>query len=169
MNKNENHIMLDGKKIPLTDEQIKLIQSDVPEKSPFDRVASDDIYYYCNFDVMDDLECNAYCDDLAYSSANYCTDKDVMKQHALHMLLNNLLWRYSMTHGGDKIDWHDMCEAKYRIFYDCKVNNFQGDYSSATRNIGAVYFTVPKIAEAAIEEIVKPFVAEHPDFDVTKM
>ena len=37
MNKNENYIMLNGKKIPLTDEQVKLIQTDLPEKSPFDR------------------------------------------------------------------------------------------------------------------------------------
>ena len=167
----ENYIMLGGKKIPLTDEQVKLIQSDVPEKSPFDRVKEGETYYYFNhsFDVYDNDEDRLIYDDDCYRCANYCTDENIMKQHALHMLLNNLLWRYSMTHGGDKIDWHDMCEAKYRIFYDCKVNNFQVDYSSATRNIGAVYFTVPKIAEAAIEEIVKPFIAEHPDFDVTKM
>ena len=167
----DNYIMLNGKKIPLTDEQVKLIQADVPEKSPFDRADEGETYYFVDyqFDVERSNESKTPVDDYTYSSANYCTDKDIMKQHALHMLLNNLLWRYSMTHGGDKIDWHDMCEAKYRIFYDCKVNNFQVDYSSATRNIGAVYFTVPKIAEAAIEEIVKPFIAEHPDFDVTKM
>ena len=167
----ENYIMLGGKKIPLTDEQIKLIQSDLPEKSPFDRAYEGETYYFVDyqFDVERSNEFKTPVDDYTYSSANYCTDKDIMKQHAFHVHLNNLLWRYSMTHGGDKIDWHDMCEAKYRIFYDCKVNNFQVDYSSATRNIGAVYFTVPKIAEAAIEEIVKPFIAEHPDFDVTKM
>ena len=171
MNKNENYIMLNGKKIPLTDEQIKLIQADVPEKSPFDRADEGETYYYFNrsFDVYDNDEDRLIYDDDCYRCANYCTDENIMKQHALHMLLNNLLWRYSMTHGGDKIDWHDMCEAKYRIFYDCKVNNFQVDYSSATRNIGAVYFTVPKIAKAGIEEIVKPFIAAHTDFDVTKM
>ena len=167
----ENYIMLGGKKIPLTDEQIKLVQSALPEKSPFDRAEEGETYYYFNhsFDVYDNDEDRLIYDDDCFRCANYCTDENIMKQHALHMLLNNLLWRYSMTHGGDKIDWHDMCEAKYRIFYDCKVNNFQVDYSSATRNIGAVYFTVPKIAEAAIEEIVKPFIAENPDFDLTKM
>lgn len=171
MNDNECYLMLNGKKIPLTDEQIRLIQTDESKISPFDRALHGRTYFcvVSDFEVYEDCECSTLLDDERFNSANYCTDKKVMRQHALHMMLNNLLWRYSMTHGGDKIDWHDMCEAKYRIFYDCKVNNFQVDYSSATRNIGAVYFTVPKIAEAAIEEIVKPFVAEHPDFDVAKM
>lgn len=171
MNKNENYIMLNGKKIPLTDEQVKLIQADVPEKSPFGRADDGKTYYYFShsFDVYDTAEDRLIHDDDNYRCANYCTDKDIMEQHALHVKLNNLLWRYSMTRGGDEIDWHDTCEAKYRIFYNCRVNEFQVDYSSGTINIGAIYFTDPKTAEAAIEEIVKPFIAEHPDFDVVKM
>ncbi|MGM9682561.1 MAG: hypothetical protein ACI3XQ_03085, partial [Eubacteriales bacterium] len=70
---------------------------------------------------------------------------------------------------GDKIDWHDKCKVKYRIFYNFMVNDFQAERNGASRNIGAVYFADLTTAEAAIEEIVKPFVAEHPDFDVTKM
>ena len=42
----ENYIMLNGKKIPLTEEQIKLIQADMPEKSPFDRADEGETYYY---------------------------------------------------------------------------------------------------------------------------
>ena len=105
MNKNEHYIMLGGRKIPLTDEQIKLIQSDVPEKSPFDRVDEGETYYFVDyqFDVERSNEFKTPADDYTYSSANYCTDKSIMEQHALHMLLNNLLWRYSMDHGGDKI------------------------------------------------------------------
>lgn len=164
--------MYNGIKIELTPEQVKLMQESEPKKSPFDRAEKNGgAYYYTDSYFDTDIDYDGGCDEdeLCYECGNYCTDENIMKQHALHMKLNNLLWRYSMTHGGDKIDWHDMCEAKYRIFYDCKVNNFQVDYSSATRNIGAVYFTVPKIAEAAIEEIVKPFLKEHPDFDVAKM
>ena len=43
--KSENYIMLNGKKIPLTDEQIKLIQPALPEKSPFDRADEGELYY----------------------------------------------------------------------------------------------------------------------------
>ena len=169
--KNENYIMLDGKKIPLTDEQVKLIQSDVPEKSPFDRSANDDIYYYfdCGFEVERAMDEGDFCDDLYYNSANYCTDENIMKQHALHMLLNNLLWRYSMTRGGDKIELGMFSTQKYYIAYDASYKEFYTDWNTDIKNIGVIYFDSEETAEAAIEEIVKPFILEHPDFDLTKM
>ena len=167
----ENYIMLNGKKIPLTDEQIKLIQSDVPEKSPFDRADEGKTYYYFNhsFDVYDTAEDRLIYDDDNYRCANYCTDKNIMEQHALHMKLNNLLWRYSMTHGGDNIDWYDDSEIKVNIYYNAETDEFRCAEYSVTKYFGAVPFASKETAEAAIEEIVKPFVEEHPDFDLTKM
>ena len=171
MNKNENYIMLGGKKIPLTDEQVKLIQSDVSEKSPFDRVDEGKTYYYFNhsFDVYDNDENRLIYDDDCYRCANYCADENIMKQHALHMKLNNLLWRYSMTHGGDSIDWDDVSEAKFHIYYNVVADEFRCSEYSLLKYFGVVPFVSEETAEAAIEEIVKPFIAEHPDFDLTKM
>lgn len=171
MNKNENYIMLNGKKIPLTDEQIKLIQSDVPEKSPFDRADEGKTYYFVDyqFDVERSNEFKTPVDDYTYSSANYCTDKNIMEQRALHMLLNNLLWRYSMTHGGDSIDWDDVSESKFIIYYNVAADEFRCSEYSLLKYFGAVPFDSEETAKAAIEEIVKPFIAEHPDFDLTKM
>ena len=169
--KNENYIMLDGKKIPLTDEQVKLIQSDVPEKSPFDRADEGKTYYFVDyqFDVERSNEFKTPVDDYTYSSANYCTDKDVMEQHALHMLLNNLLWRYSMTHSGEGIEFGPFSTQKYYIAYDAGVKEFYTDWNDSIKCVGAIYFESNKTAEAAIEEIVKPFILEHPGFDLTKM
>lgn len=168
---NGNYIMLNGKKIPLTDEQIKLIQSDVPKKSPFDRADEGETYYFVDyqFDVERSNEFKTPVEDYTYSSANYCTDRDIMRQHALHMLLNNLLWRYSMTHGGDSIDWDDVGEAKFNIYYNVAADEFRCSDYSLLKYFGAVHFTDEETAKAAIEEIVKPFIAEHPDFDVMKM
>ena len=46
----ENYIMLEGNKIPLTDEQVKMLRdSKKPEKiekSPFERVDSNSTYFY---------------------------------------------------------------------------------------------------------------------------
>lgn len=169
--KNENYIMLNGKKIPLTDEQIKLIQSDVPEKSPFDRADEGELYWYIGADsnVYCDNEVESPVDYNRFKLANYCTDENIMKQHALHMNLNNLLWRYSMTHGGDNIDWYDDSEIKYVILYEAKAVEFRCDAYSVSKYFGAVPFASEETAKAAIEEIVKPFIAEHPDFDLTKM
>ena len=169
--KNENYIMLGDKKIPLTDEQVKLIQSDAPEKSPFDRVEYDELYLYVSADS------NVYCanetespiDYNRFKLANYCTDEDIMKQHALHMKLNNLLWRYSMTHGGDSIDWDYNTKTNFYIYYNTITDEFVSDDYNTLKYVGAVPFTDEETAKAAIEEIVKPFIAEHPDFDLTKM
>lgn len=169
--KNENYIMLNGKKIPLTDEQIKLIQADVPEKSPFDRVKFRDSYYtiYSDYSLNRIPETETQLDDNRFNVGNYCTDKDIMKQHALHMKLNNLLWRYSMTHSGDGIDWNDVSETKFNIYYGAVTGEFGCGQYSIIKHFGVVPFTSIETAEAAIEEIVKPFIAEHPDFDLTKM
>lgn len=171
MNKNENYIMLGGKKIPLTDEQVKLIQADVPKKSPFDRVDMGDTYYYINPGLVADIcyEGDLPYDRLCYEAGNYCTDKDIMKQHALHMKLNNLLWRYSMTHGGDEMEFGPFSTQKYYIAYDAGEKEFYTDWNDSIKCVGAIYFESNKTAEAAIEEIVKPFIEQHPDFDVVKM
>ena len=167
----ENYIMLDGKKIPLTDEQVKLIQSDVPEKSPFDRVKEGETYYtiYSDYSLNRIPETETQLDDARFNAGNYCTDKDIMKQHALHMLLNNLLWRYSMTHGGDKIELGMFSTQKYYIAYDASYKEFYTDWNNDVKNVGVIYFDSEETAKAAIEEIVKPFIEEHPDFDLTKM
>lgn len=167
----ENYIMLNGKKIPLTEEQIKLIQADVPEKSPFDRADEGETYYYINhlFDIYNDSEFHYEDDDDCYRCANYCTDENIMKQHALHMLLNNLLWRYSMTHGGGKMSFERSTARKYCIGYDDYNKAFYPHGSQFIKFLGTVYFIDAKTARDAIEEIVKPFIEAHPEFDVTKM
>ena len=167
----ENYIMLNGKKIPLTEEQIKLIQADVPEKSPFDRADEGEIYYYINplFDIYHDCECHYEDDDDCYRCANYCTDENIMKQHALHMLLNNLLWRYSMTHGEDKMPFEQSTDRKYCIYYDKYSKNFDLYDGAYSKFPGTIYFIDAKTAKAAIVEIVMPFIEAHPEFDVTKM
>lgn len=171
MNKNENYIMLNGKKIMLTPEQVKLMQEDKPKKSPFDRADLNDKFYFVesDFNCLRTIENNTELDNYLFECGNYCTDKNIMKQHALHMKLNNLLWRYSMTHGGDEIDFGAFSAQKYYIAYDAGVKEFYTDWNDSIKCVGAIYFESNKTAEAAIEEIVKPFIAEHPDFDLTKM
>ena len=167
MNKNENYIMLGGKKIPLTDEQVKLIQSDVPEKSPFDRAHHGGTYFsvISNFELNENCECSSHLDDKIFNSSNYCTDKNIMRQHALHMKLNNLLWRYSMTHSGEGIEFGPFSTQKYYIAYDAGVKEFYTDWNDSIKCVGAIYFESNTTAEAAIEEIVKPVIAEHPECD----
>lgn len=167
----ENYIMLNGKKIPLTEEQIKLILAEEVKKSPFDRADEGETYYYINylFNVYATNDSHFLEDDACYICANYCTDESIMRQHALHMLLNNLLWRYSMTHGGDKMLFERNTGNKQCIDYDNDTGVFFLHESAYSKFPGTVYFIDAKTAKAAIEEIVMPFIKAHPEFDVTKM
>ncbi len=176
MGNKDNVIILDGVVLELTPEQIEQLRKMKDEKdpkSPFDRVPEYEDYYSFDgaFEVSCDEDSRTNMDNEFYEVGNYCADESTMKQHALHMKLNNLLWRFSMTHGGDKIDWENSDIPNFGRYSIC-ANLIKMDFVVSVdcfRGVGKIYFTDRKTAEAAIEEVVKPFVAEHPDFDWRKM
>lgn len=160
-------IQIKGKKIPLTNEQVEQIKSaGIVKDNPFERVAKKMNHYYINFagiveSVMDDYDID---DDACYQNANYCTDRKLMEQRALHEILNRLLWRFSMTHGGDEIDWSDNDTNKYRIYYNCRDNCFRTVNNTYCKDIVGIYFKDRQTAEQTIKEIVNPFMEQHPEF-----
>jgi hypothetical protein len=86
-----------------------------------------------------------------------------MEQRALQETLNRLLWRFSMEHDGDKIDWSNRITLKYFISYDNSESCFSTDWHAIGKSCN-IYFHTRAIAQQAIEEIVKPFITEHPEF-----
>lgn len=87
-----------------------------------------------------------------------------MEQRALHETLNRLLWRYSMRHDLDKIDWSDSNKSKYKIYYKASDDSWDVDENTLFATEGAIYFLTEEAAKSAIKEIVIPFITEHPDF-----
>lgn len=160
----KNYICIDGKKAELTPEQLKALGIEVNGKGVFGRVDKGDRYYYITSqgNVKETFDMVMYEDCTHHDVANYCTDKTLMKQRALYETLNRLLWRYSMEHNGDKIDWFNKDEFKYCIGYSHKAALFT--CFVLEERFGAVYFYTKEIAESAIREVVKPFMSEHPEF-----
>lgn len=163
----ENYIVINGKKAELTEEQLKALGIEVEKDDPFERVECGDKDYYYYYiseagDIEDTFDISSNFDNRVYSIANYCTDKTLMEQRALHETLNRLLWRYSMQHGGD-----EMCDTsdKYCIHYYADNKKYG---VLAQRGwiyyLGELYFNSKEIANNAIEEIVKPFMEQHPEF-----
>lgn len=149
----ENYICINGNKTELTEEQLKQLGIELPNKCPFDRAKHCEQYYcittYGRVGNANDV--NDPMDRLAFEIANYCTDKEIMEQRALHETLNRLLWRYAMEHGG---------EGNFEIAHDGTgfiVQNAIYKYFGQT-------FASHEIAKNAIEEVVKPFMEAHPDF-----
>lgn len=155
---------IDGRRIELTDAQVEELLKG-KEESYFNRRKSNQRYYSISHQgkIVEEYEHETVIDLNLYNVANYCANKELMQQRALHEILDRLLWRFSMENDGDKIDWGNNYQSKYRIVFNCQNYNFvieSNQYIKNDRN----YFYSRKTAERAIEEIIKPFMKEHPDF-----
>jgi hypothetical protein len=155
----ENYICINGKKAELTEEQMKALGIELPKKSPFERVEKDKcLYYITNRGVVEYgvEKKDFYCSGL-YNAANYCTDKSLMEQRALHETLSRRLWRYSMEHGGDKIHLNHCWGLGYS-------NRVFEAYELWGHVFGECVFYSKEIANNAIKEIIEPFMKAHPEF-----
>lgn len=151
----ENYICINGKKTELTKEQMKALGIELCDyKAPFKRVPGQR-YYFTHGDgvVYSAVEKDSdLSDSVFFSVANYCTDKELMEQWVLRETLNRLLWRFSEMNGGQgfyalSIADHEHINIMSRSFI-CLDPSFK----------------TAGIAKRAIDEVVKPFLAAHPDF-----
>lgn len=150
----ENYICINGKKAELTEEQMKALGIELPKDNPFDRAGTNEIYYYIlpDGDVSDTYESEAVFNERCFDIANYCTDKAIMEQRALHETLSRLLWRFSEQNGGRGVfGIADKGNGNFCFM----IENYR--YLDPT-------FKTADIAKRAITEIIKPFMAKHPNF-----
>jgi hypothetical protein len=166
-----NKIMIDGKEYELSAELVEKIKAEVAEqerqdkKNLFERKRGSQYYYTTSsWSVCEDVDTSTMTDDGRYQAANYCCDRGLMKQRALHEMLNRLLWRYSETHGGENAWDSQNIQAHYYIYLDTKNSVLYVSYNDVYHVEGVVYFKEEYIAENAITEVVKPFMAAHPEF-----
>lgn len=158
----ENYIMLNGKRVDLTEEQLEKLGIKV-EEDCFKK--ANEYYFIGNTgEVLCEKDARHWADVDRYKIANYCTDKSLMQQRALHETLDRLLWRFSMQNDGDKIDWSDYNTTKYRIYFDNKCKKFCIDSNQYYITTECTYFRTREIAKRAIDEIILPFIEEHPEF-----
>lgn len=165
----ENYILLDGKKFEMNDSLIELLRGVVKEevekekeKSPFTRVSKGENFWYISIVGTPYLgtDFGNKVDDGCYNTANYCTDKKLMEQRALHETLNRLLWRFNEIHGGDS-QW----DGEHQHWYIMnREGEFAVDFTMTYHSQGVVYFSLSYNAIDAIEQVVKPFIKKHPDF-----
>ena len=159
-----NYLMLDGKKYELSPELVNALRSidPVPKKKSSFQWDTGEYYQFIGSDgeVWGDTNTGANFDEKRHSVANYCADKALMEQRAMHETLNRLLWRYSEEHGGDS-KWNGENDHWLILMDD---GNIKVNYFCYSIISGVVYFKDKENALSAIEEIVNPFLAAHPDF-----
>ena len=159
----EIKLTIDGKEVQLTDEQLKMLGIEA-RKNPFDRAGKYE-GYYC---IKETGEIYTYYDDrgsfdnVLYAESNYFNDKDFANQVALHQLLYRKLLKFAYDNECEDREWGTKYEH-WRIYYDTDSDKFDIDANTACKEQG-VYFSTSRGARRAIEEVVKPFMKEHPEF-----
>ena len=167
----DNYICIDGVKVLLNDSQISELRAILEKKetkksSLFERQSYGDEYYFINSigEVVSSCDFTYDYDLTRYNNANYCIDEELLKQRALEEILARRLWRYSMEHGGDKIDWSNNQQDKFAIFYSGSNGLFYISTHAISQIINTTYFVDYETAVNAIKEVIEPFMKEYPDF-----
>jgi hypothetical protein len=159
----DNYAVINGKRIELTDKQVKMLE--IKRKNPFERVTKGNVYYkitgYGNVDNY--REDGDSTDQALYDGANYFTDESVAQQVALHQLLYRKLLKFAYDNGcEDTAEWNSANEHWLIIYY--KSDDDFGIVNMEAAKELSVYFSTEEGASRAINEVIRPFMKEHPDF-----
>lgn len=155
----DNYAVINGKKIELTEKQIKALGFEI-RKPLFERVTDGGPYYFIS--CYGDIDADSREDDRLFDNVNYFNDEYFANQVALHQLLYRKLLKFAYENDCEDREWGTKYEH-WRIYYDTDSDKFDIDVNDAFKYQG-VYFSTREGAERAIEEVVKPFMKEHPEF-----
>ena len=162
----DNYIVINGKKAELTEDQLKALGIEVKKKrnNPFNSELKDeDSYFFIDKEGVKTSFYDHITDKhMLNNNANSFNDKDFANQIYLHELLNRKLLKYAWDSEGEDVEWNNET-LHYYIIFNSKDGFFtvNGSIRIQSQNI---YFSSKKIAKQAIEDIVKPFMKEHPEF-----
>ena len=163
----ENYIVINGKKVELTQEQLKQlgISVKVKKENPFSR-HPDEVYWSITTMnvVTNQHDRNDDFDNAVYENINYFNDYDFAQQVALQQLLYRKLLKYAYENDAIVTDWTDPNSKKFLITKSIDKDKFYIDWNHTIKHGSSVYFTDGKVAKQAIEDVVKPFMKEHPEF-----
>mgnify|MGYP007043621177 FL=1 len=157
----EIKLTIDGKEVQLTDKQLRVLGIERRE-NPFGRTSNlCGEYFYTDAFGCVGVGSEEYSDvwRQLWNAANYFNDKAFAKRVALRQLLDRKLLKYAYDNGYEATEesnqyYVNYCPStkSYTVQIDCGFRAF------------CTHFSSYKATERAIEEIVKPFVKEHPEF-----
>lgn len=160
----ENYIVINGKKMDLTEEQLKQLGIEV-RKNPFERACKGKGYFYIGRfdDPCEFIEFDTVIDRDLSVAANYFNDEAFAKQVALHQLLYRKLLKFSYDNECGDEEWNGNNMHAY-IIYSFMNKDYDIRWTCDDKKQGTVYFKSTAWATAALNEVVMPFVKEHPEF-----
>ena len=163
----ENYIVINGKKVELTEEQLVALGIEVEKKrnNPFNsKFKFKEKYYFT--DIVDGVSSTFFDDKIDenfIAAANSFNDKDFANQVYLHELLNRKLLKYAYENDAVN-DWSNRDSKKYFITENISNDRLFVTFNNSLKHSGVVYFNNDEVAKQAIEDVILPFMIEHPEF-----
>lgn len=154
----DNYAVINGKRVELTDEQVRTL-SVKTRANPFSEETTRYVFTIVEPDGVDAVPNSSELYDAALSF----NDKQFAEQVALHQLLYRKLLKFAYDNGFEDVKEWDGNNMHWTIRYGGYINNFFA-YSKRQYKAPDAYFSSKEATECAIEEVVKPFVKEHPEF-----
>lgn len=159
----DNYAVINGKRIELTDEQVKALGVET-RKNPFEIVERGEDYFYVNRygDINNSGQNDDFEDDCLFQAANYFNDESFANQVALRQLLYRKLLKFSYDNECEDKEWNGMNDH-WIIVYRPSIDNFIISKMQCAKELN-VYFSTEEGASRAITEVIRPFMKEHPEF-----
>lgn len=161
----ENYLVLDGKRMELTEEQKRLLNITM-RKNPFAPVEKGETYCYIDaFDrIQTFIDNREDADNTLFEASNYFNDKTTAQQIRLHQLLYRKLLKFAWDNGyEDTQEWNGE-NSHWRVYYDLDAKHFVASSNESYKQ-QSVYFSSKEGVECAIEKVIKPFIADYPEFE----
>lgn len=152
----ENYIMINGKKIELSEETVKNIEKQfIPKKkSIFKKCEHNGKYYFVNTngDVQMQTDKGGVCEKKRHENVNYNLDKDYLQNRTDREHLNRKLEKFSLENGGDEIDWNNQEQQKWNMYYDYAHGLIRYQYTTIYREPHNAYFISKEVCQQAIDK-----------------
>ena len=154
-------IYIDGVEYKADKELVDLIKSHANSSldNSFKRQNKSDDYYFIGNEgvVHKDVDLERPVDNKRYEIGNYCTDEELLEKRAAEENLLRKMWRFSLTHDGDKIDWNNENTQKWYLAFASKSRGVIVSFVNALRQTGVIYFNSKEAVEEAQKEFGKEF------------
>lgn len=134
------------------------------KETPFTRKVNEQYFYISvSNNILCENDDDTNIETALYDNVNYFNDKNFAEQVALHQLLYRKLLKYAYENDAEDCEWNWNGKQHYYIFFDYSESSFTIANTIICKNQD-VYFSKEEVARQAIEDVIKPFMKEHPEF-----
>lgn len=146
-------LIVEGKEfdIEINDPELQKLVTP-PKNTGYERVEDGHTYSFVNtYGEIRTLDHEGPDDDLCYESANYYSDRTVAENNARADKLMRQLRRYAVFHRDNDVDWYNINQTKYFIYYDYNGDALTIGTIATSRRIFGIYFSSRSDAQAVID------------------